>query len=127
MDRNKINSIILDTAIEVHKFLGPGMVENVYRSCFCKELSIRGLNYQRNVSVPVIYKNVELDTEFTIDVLVENEIIVEIIAEDTLLAKHEARMQSALKLTDKKIAILINFQTQRIIDGYKKITKSFHS
>jgi GxxExxY protein len=126
MDRNKINTIILDTAIEVHKFLGPGMVEFVYRTCFCKELSIRGVRFQRNVTVPVIYKNIELDTEFKIDILVEDEVIVEIIAEDSNLNAHEARLQSALKLTDKKVAVLINFQSNRLIDGYKKITKNFH-
>jgi GxxExxY protein len=126
MDRNKINTIILDTAIEVHKYLGPGMVEFVYRTCFCKELSIRGVQFQRNVTVPVVYKNIELDAEFKIDILVEDEVIVEIIAEDSNLNAHEARLHSALKLTDKKVAVLLNFQSNRLIDGYKKITKNLH-
>ncbi len=73
---NKLSKIILDSSIEVHRNLVPGLLESVYEVCLCKELSLRDINFQRQVSLPVEYKNEKLDADFRIDVLVENEIII---------------------------------------------------
>ena len=75
---NKLSKIILDSTIEVHRNLGPGLLESVYEVCLCKELNLRDINLQRQISLPVEYKNEKLDADFRIDVLVENEIIIEL-------------------------------------------------
>lgn len=118
---NKLSGIILDSAIEVHRNLGPGLLESVYEVCLCKELDSRGINYTRQVSLPVVYKGEELDADFRIDILVENEIIIELKAVETMIPVYEAQLLTYLKLANKKLGLLINFNVPKLIDGYKRM------
>jgi len=98
---NKLSKIILDSSIEVHRNLGPGLLESVYEVCLCKELNLRNINLRRQVALPVEYKNEKLDADFRIDILIESEIIIELKAVEFLLPVHEAQLLTYLKLADK--------------------------
>ncbi len=128
MNREELNSlskIILDASIEVHRNLGPGLLESVYETCLCKELSLRRLRFQRQSALPIIYKNEILDAEFRIDILVENEIIIELKAVEILLPIHEAQILTYLKLADKRLGLLINFNVPKLVDGFKRKVNNF--
>ena len=122
---NKLSKIILDSSIEVPRNLGPGLLESVYEVCLCKELNLRNINLQRQVSLPVEYKNEKLDADFRIDVLVENEIIIELKAVEVLLPVHEAQLLTYLKLADKRLGFLINFNVPKLVDGFKRRVNNF--
>jgi GxxExxY protein len=118
---NKLSGIILDSAIDVHRNLGPGLLESVYEVCLCKKLNSRGIKYLRQVSLPVIYKGEELEADFKIDILVENEIIVELKAVETIISVFEAQLLTYLKLANKKLGLLINFNVPKLIEGFKRM------
>ena len=122
---NKLSGIILDSAIEVHKILGPGLLEGVYEICLCKELDLRKINYKRQVSLPIEYKGEKLDTDYRIDILVENEIIIELKSVEILHPVFEAQLLTYLKLADKKLGLLINFNVPRLIDGFKRMINGY--
>ena len=122
---NSLSKIILDASIEVHQNLGPGLLESVYELCLYKELKTRGLNVHRQVPVPIIYKNEELKADFRIDILVENEIIIELKAVEIMLSVHQAQLLTYLKLADKRLSFLINFNVPRLIDGFKRMVNNF--
>jgi GxxExxY protein len=124
-ERNKITWKILDASIEVHKNLGPGLLESVYEVCLCRELKLRNLNYARQVFLPVFYKDSELDLDFRIDILVENEIVIELKAIDGILPVHEAQLLTYLKLSDKRLGLLINFNVPKLVDGFKRIINGY--
>ena len=118
---NQISAIILDAAIAIHSALGPGLLESAYEACLCYELHSRGLKFQTQVSVPIKYGNVTLSTGCRIDVLVEDLVIVELKAVEKLIPLHDAQLLSHLKLSGKKLGLLINFHVLRLKDGYKRI------
>ena len=122
---NRLSGIILDSAIEVHRHLGPGLLESVYEVCLCKELDLRKVNYWRQLSLPVKYKGDLLDAEYKIDVMVENEIIIELKAVEELMPVHEAQLLTYLKLADKKLGLLINFNVPKLIDGFKRMINGY--
>lgn len=122
---NRISGIILDCAIEVHKQLGPGLLESVYEVCLYKELRMRKLFVERQVQVPVIYKSEQLDADFRIDLLVEKEVIIELKAVENILAVHEAQLLTYMKLADKCLGLLINFNVPRLIDGFRRKVLNF--
>ena len=122
---NKISKIILDASIEVHRNLGPGLLENVYELCLCKELRLRGVRADRQVPMPIIYKNDELNADYRIDILVENEIIIELKAVEILLPVHQAQLLTYMKLADKRLGFLINFNVPKLVDGFKRMVNNF--
>ncbi len=122
---NEISKIIVDACYCVHKEMGPGLLESVYELCLIKELCIRGINVQSQVSIPLIYKGYELSKDFRIDILVENEIILELKAVDFIIPVHKAQLISYLKLADKKLGFLINFNTPLIKDGIQRLVNNF--
>lgn len=124
-DRNRLSGIVLDASIEVHKQLGPGLLESVYEACLCKELDLRNINYKRQLSLPVNYKGFEINLDYRIDILVDNEIIVELKAAETLLPVHHAQLLTYLKLTDKRLGLLINFNVPRLVDGFKRVVNGY--
>ncbi len=124
-ERNRITKDILDASIEVHRNLGPGLLESVYEVCLCKELLMRKRNFLRQVALPVVYKEESLDLDFRIDILVEEEIVIELKAVDALLPVHEAQILTYLKLSDKRIGLLINFNVPKLIDGFKRIINGY--
>ena len=112
-----IFSILL---IEVHNELGPGLLESVYEACVEKEMKNAGLKVQRQVSLPVFYKKEILDKEFIIDMLVEDLIVLEFKTVETLLPVHEAQLVSYLKLSNKKLGLLINFNVKLLKEGIRR-------
>ena len=112
---------IVDSAYTVHKTLGPGLLERVYGLCFCHELSKRSLKFQRQVDIPIVYDGVRFDEGLRLDVLVEELVICELKAVDEINPIWEAQILSHLKLTDKRLGFLINFNVSLIKKGIKRI------
>ena len=122
---NRHSGEILDAAITVHKEMGPGLLESVYELCLFKELQIRNIFVENQVAVPLYYKGENLNKDFRIDILVEKEIIIELKAVDYLLPVHEAQIISYLKLTDKKLGFLINFNVPLLKEGFKRFVNHY--
>lgn len=118
---NQISGIILESAIAVHAALGPGLLESAYEACLCHELSVRGLAFKTQVPLKIKYGKVTLEAAYRIDLLVEDLVIVELKAIEKLMPIHEAQLLSYLKLSNKKLGLLINFHVLRLKDGYKRI------
>ena len=112
---------IVDAAYAVHKTLGPGLLEKVYEVCFCHELSKRGLEYKRQVDVPIVYDGIVFDEGLRLDILVEELIICELKAVEEMNPVWEAQLLSHLKLTGKRLGFLINFNVPLIKKGIKRI------
>lgn len=121
MELNSVTEAIIGAAIEVHKALGPGLLESTYEVCLLHELGKRGLKVEKQVPIPVVYDTVRLDAGYRIDLLVEDEVIVELKAVDTLHPIHEAQLISYLKLSDKNVGLLINFNVRLLKNGIKRI------
>lgn len=117
---NKISEAIIGAAIEVHKFLGPGLLESVYEVCLLEELEQRGLKVQRQVHLPLYYKGKVTNKSFVIDILVEDEIILELKSVNRMSDICEHQLMTYLKLTNKNLGLLINFNVPRLIDGVKR-------
>ena len=115
-----IGKQIVQAAFEVHSELGPGLLESVYEICLVEELKSRNLTVERQVKLPVVFKGKILDKEFFIDLLVEKEIIVELKAVDVLLPVHEVQLLTYMKLADKKLGYLINFNVPLIKEGIRR-------
>ena len=122
---NKISKQVLDAAIEVHKQLGPGLLESVYEYCLCKELELRNIKYSKQVKIPILYKGEPVGTDYIIDILVENELILELKAVELVLPVHNAQLLSYLRLTNKRLGILINFNVPRLVDGWKRVINGY--
>ena len=117
---NKLSETIIGAAIEVHKFLGPGLLESVYDICLIEELEQRGLTVQQQVRLPLYYKGQLTNKYFVIDLLIENEVILELKAVDRLFPVHEHQLMTYLKLTQMNLGLLINFNVPRLVDGIKR-------
>ncbi|MEI6176585.1 MAG: GxxExxY protein [Verrucomicrobiota bacterium] len=123
---NKLSGIIIDSAIEVHREFGPGLLERVYEASLAKELSIRGISSRRQVAAQVIYKGEILEEEaYRIDLLVEETIVVELKTVTALLPIHEAQLHTYMKLSDKSLGLLINFHVPLLKDGIKRHVINF--
>ncbi|OFX16390.1 MAG: GxxExxY protein [Bacteroidetes bacterium GWA2_31_9] len=119
-DFNIIGKKIVDAAYTVHKNLGPGLLEKVYEICFCHELTKRGLKYLRQIDIPVVYDGITFEEGLRLDVLVEDKIICEIKAVDLVNPIWEAQVLSHMKLTNKRLGYLINFNVINIGQGIKR-------
>lgn len=124
MTENEISKIIIGACIEVHKHLGPGLLESTYESCLAFELREVGLEVKQQVPLPVIYTDVKLDAGYRIDLLVANKVIIELKSVEVLAPIHIAQTLTYLKLTKLKLALLINFNTVRVVDGVKRIANN---
>ena len=122
---NQISRQILDASIFVHKEMGPGLLESVYEICLIKELSLRKIAAERQVFLPLYYRGEELYKDFRIDILVEEEIIIEIKAVEILLPVHEAQIISYLKLANKRLGFLINFNVPLLKNGFRRFVNDF--
>lgn len=116
---------ILDASIEVHRTMGPGLLESVYEYCLWKELGLRGIKAERQIAVPLYYKGEEIGKDYRIDILVENQIIIEVKAVDLILPVHEAQLISYLKLADKRLGFLINFNMPLLKQGFKRFVNHY--
>ena len=120
MLNNEITQQIIGAAIEVHRQLGPGLLESAYEECLCHELTIRKLNFERQKPIPLVYKETKLDCGYRLDVLVEGKIVVELKSTDGLGPIHEAIILTYLKLSGHKLGLLINFNVSLLKDGIKR-------
>jgi GxxExxY protein len=117
METNQITEKIIGCAIEVHKNLGPGLLESAYEECLYYELENNGLNVKRQLALPLVYKDVKLDAGYRIDLMVENKVIVEIKLVDVIAEIHKAQLMTYMKLANIKIGLLINFNVSRLKEG----------
>ena len=120
-----IAKIIVNASYVVHKEMGPGLLESIYELCLIEELKQNHLKVESQVSIPLIYRNVELSKDFRIDILVENEIILELKSVDTILPVHKAQIISYLKLANKRLGFLINFNVPLIKEGINRFVNKY--
>jgi GxxExxY protein len=121
---NKLTEIIIGAAIEVHRNLGPGLLESAYEACLEFELKKRGLRVERQVELPLRYKEVHLDCGYRLDLLVNGVVIVEVKAVNEIAAIHHAQLTSYLKLSGCRVGLLINFNVMLLKDGIKRIVNN---
>jgi GxxExxY protein len=119
-EENKLSRIIIGKSIEVHKLLGPGLLESAYQECLFYELTSAGLFVQKEKPVPIIYKEVKLDHGYRIDLLVENKVVIEIKTVETLLEVNSAQILTYLKLGEFRLGLLINFHVPLLKQGIKR-------
>ena len=124
MKLNDITGEIVDASIAVHRALGPGLLESAYEACLAHELKKRGLEVLTQVGLPVLYDDVKLDVGYRIDLLVEDQVILELKSVDQLAPVHQAQLITYLKLADKRVGLLINFNVERVVDGIKRIVNN---
>ncbi len=120
MDINKITEIIIGCAIEVHKALGPGLLESAYEECLAYELMKAGLKVERQKPVPVIYKEIKLDCGYRMDLFVENAVVVELKTVEAFNPVHEAQVLTHMKFANLQMGLLINFYVMLLKDGIKR-------
>jgi GxxExxY protein len=118
---NKLSGQMVDAAFQVHRELGPGLIESVYEHCFAAELRHRGIAFVRQAPIQIIYRDVSLDAGLRLDFLVENVIVLELKAVEELHPVHSAQLLSYLRLANKPLGLLINFNVIRIRDGIERI------
>ena len=121
MTENEISKKIIGAAIEVHKALGPGLLESAYETCLERELTERGLSVERQAELPVVYKDVRCDVGYRIDLLVEGKVIVEIKSVEALNEIHIAQVLTYLKLSECRLGLLINFNVKLLRNGIKRL------
>ena len=123
---NQLSGIIIDSAMEVHREFGPGLLERVYEASLARELALRGISSQRQVCAPVFYKGELLDEEaYKIDLLVEDAVVVELKTVAALLPIHEAQIHTYMRLSKKSLGLLINFHVTLLKDGIKRHVINF--
>ncbi len=125
MTHNELSSLVIKGSITVHRALGPGLLESVYQVCLLAELKSMGLRVEEQVAVPIIYRGQRLANDLRIDLLVDDRIIVEIKAVEELHPIHTAQLLTYLKLTNKKLGLLINFNTTKLIDGLERVMNGY--
>ncbi len=124
MTENEISKIIFDCALKVHKALGPGLLESSYEECLFYELKKTGVFVEKQKTLPLIYEEVKLDIGYRIDIIVENKVIIELKAVESLNDVHFAQLLTYLKLSDCKLGMLINFNVSLIKKGIKRVVNN---
>ena len=120
MEINELTQRIIGAAIEVHRELGPGLLESAYRRCMCRELDLQGIPFKTEMPLPVVYKGVALDCGYRLDLLVAELVVVEIKAVEKLDKIHEAQLLTYLRLGGWKVGLLINFNVPALKDGIRR-------
>lgn len=120
MSEDELSNIIIGKAIEVHKVLGPGLLESAYQECLYYELVNSGLSVQKEVALPIVYKEIKLDHGYRIDLLVENKVVIELKTVEQLNDVHEAQVLTYLKLGEFKLGLLFNFNVKILKMGMKR-------
>ncbi len=121
MTENQVTEIIIGASIDIHRALGPGLLESTYEACLFYELEQRGLWVNKQVALPVSYKEVELEVGYRLDLLVQNKVVVELKSVKELLPVHTAQLLTYLKLSNHRLGLLINFNVAKLTDGIKRI------
>lgn len=118
---NELTGQVIGAAIEVHKNLGPGLLESAYEACLCRELELKGLPFVRQQDLPLEYKGLKVNCAYRLDVVVSNEVVVELKVCDKIEPIHEAQLLTYLKLTGLTVGLLINFNVPVLKDGIKRL------
>ena len=121
MTDKELTHQIIGAAIEVHRLLGPGLLESTYEECLCHELAQRTLPFERQKAVPVVYKGVKLDCGYRLDLLVSDRVVLELKSVDSLAPIHDSVLLTYLKLSGHRIGLLINFNVQMLKDGIRRL------
>ena len=121
MENNSLSGEIIGAAIEVHRLLGPGLLESAYELALERELVLRSMSVERQKAVPLEYKGIALGDGFRLDLLVNDQLVVEIKSVESLMLIHEAQLLTYLRLADKRLGLLINFNEKVIMEGVKRI------
>ena len=121
MHENEISEKIIGSAIEVHRILGPGLLESVYEDALCHELHLRGLQFKRQESVPIPYKGIKLGTDLRLDLLVEDKVIVDLKAKEELSTIDKPKLLTYLRLSDKHLGLIINFHVEVLCNGIFRV------
>ncbi len=124
MNENELSNKIIGAAIELHKVLGPGLLESAYENALAYELNNLGLYVKQQVPMPFVYKEIKLDAGYRIDLLVENKVIIEIKSIETLAPVHFAQVLTYLKLANLKLGLLINFNTKLLKEGIHRVVNN---
>ena len=120
--RDPLSEQVIGLAIEVHRFLGPGLLESVYEACLCHELHINKIPFNRQVSVPVVYKGVKLDCGYRLDLVVRDALVVELKTLERILPVHQAQLLTYLKLSGFQNGLILNFHVPVLKNGIKRLT-----
>lgn len=121
MDLNLLTNEVIGAAIEVHKALGPGLLESVYERCLCHELGLRGIEYVRQLEIPLSYKGMSLEAFYRLDMMVADQIVVEVKSVKALEPIHTAQILTYLRLTGKGLGLLINFNSPVLSRSIKRV------
>ena len=120
-ERDPLTDQVIGFAIEVHRHLGPGLLESAYEECLCYELNEHGIGFKRQMPLPVVYKSVRLDCGYRIDIVVENRLILELKSTERLLPIHEAQVLTYMRLSGVSTGLLLNFNTPVLKDGIRRL------
>ncbi len=120
MERDKLTEKIIGCAIEVHRNLGPGLLESTYENCLAHELFLNGIAFQKQLSMPVNYKGVNLDCGYRLDLVIENKVIIELKSVKKMTSIDEAQILTYMRLAKIETGLLINFNVNRLIEGVKR-------
>jgi len=121
MDENEIGKIAVDSAVQIHRELGPGLLETVYEIVLARELERRGLKIKRQVSVPIVYRDIRFDEGFRADILVEDKVILELKSLDQIAKVHSKQVLTYLRLTGLRLGFLLNFGSPLMKDGISRV------
>jgi len=124
-DLNEVTRGVIAAAMEVHRHLGPGLLESAYQECVCYELSRMGLTFTREVHLPLSYKGLQLDCSYRVDLLVEDAVVVELKSIEQILRIHSAQLLTYLRASHKQVGLLINFNVLVLKDGIKRIVNDY--
>lgn len=127
MDVEELSKIAIGCAIEVHRKLGPGLLESAYRKCLVHELESRGVRCRQEVPMPIVYKGIKLDHGYRMDILIEEKLVLELKTVESFTDVHRAQVITYLKLGDYRLGLLLNFHVARMKDGVKRIINSKNS
>ena len=125
MDPDKVTHGIIGAAMKVHTALGPGLLESAYEACLAHELQLRGFTVERQIEVPVFYEGLRVGVAYRMDMLIEDEVVVELKAVDRLGAVHTMQLLSHLRLTKRRVGLLINFNSARLKDGIRRVVNGY--
>ncbi|HTS54604.1 MAG TPA: GxxExxY protein [Burkholderiales bacterium] len=120
--RDLLSERVIGAAIEVHRVLGPGLLESAYEECLCYELSVRGLRFRRQVEIPVVYKAIHLECGYKMDLVVDEQLVIELKTVEKIAPIHEAQLLTYLKLSGLHVGLLINFNVPVLKHGLKRIS-----
>ncbi len=125
MRLDELSRAVIGAAIEVHKTVGPGLLESVYQRCLIHEFQIRGIPYESEKQIPLRYKGMALESHHSIDILVSGEMVLELKAVEKVLMVHEAQLLTYLKLTNKRLGLLLNFNVPVMRQGIRRIVNNY--